>query len=153
MPESGQDSRSSAQDPETSAADTSQAGFSETGEQLIRRAPMGYIWNQAGAIWLFLSLLLFEVVIRRSLPPSETNVFDLVSTIANLGFYIASFGLASAGTGFFLCALAEGGPSLALSLANRLVLIRLAFARSRCPSFGHRPRSSRWLITRNGSRG
>ncbi len=128
MPESGQDSRSSAQDPETSAADTSQAGFSETGEQLIRRAPMGYIWNQAGAIWLFLSLLLFEVVIRRSLPPSETNVFDLVSTIANLGFYIASFGLASAGTVFLPRALAEGGPSLALSLANRLVLIRLAFA-------------------------
>ncbi len=128
MPESGQDSRSSAQDPETSAVDTSQAGFSETGEQLIRRAPMGYIWNQAGAIWLFLSLLLFEVVIRRSLPPSETNVFDLVSTIANLGFYIASFGLSSAGTVFLPRALAEGGPSLALSLANRLVLIRLAFA-------------------------
>jgi O-antigen/teichoic acid export membrane protein len=89
---------------------------------------MGYIWNQAGAIWLFLSLLLFEVVIRRSLPPSETNVFDLVSTIANLGFYIASFGLSSAGTVFLPRALAEGGPSLALSLANRLVLIRLAFA-------------------------
>lgn len=100
------------------------SGFSESGEQLIRRAPTGYLWNQAGAIWLFLSLLLFEVVIRRSLPPSETNAFDLVSTIANLGYYIASFGMASAGTVFLPRALAEGGPALALSLANRLVAIR-----------------------------
>lgn len=114
--------------PNTSSApDVSAGGFSESGEQLMRRTPTGYLWNQAGAVWLFLSLLLFEVVIRRSLPPSETNVFDLVTTIANLGFYIASFGLASAGTVFLPRALAEGGPSLALSLANRLVAIRLAF--------------------------
>ena len=109
-------------------ADTSTGGFSESGEQLIRRAPTGYLWNQAGSLWLFLSLLLFEVVIRRSLPPSETNIFDLVATIANLGFYIASFGLASAGTVFLPRALAEGGPSLALSLANRLVAIRFTLS-------------------------
>jgi O-antigen/teichoic acid export membrane protein len=106
----------------------SASGFSESGEQLIRRAPTGYLWNQAGSLWLFLSLLLFEVVIRRSLPPSETNIFDLVATIANLGFYIASFGLASAGTVFLPRALAEGGPSLALSLANRLVAIRFTLS-------------------------
>lgn len=106
----------------------SAGGFSESGEQLIRRAPTGYLWNQAGSLWLFLSLLLFEVVIRRSLPPSETNIFDLVATIANLGFYIASFGLASAGTVFLPRALAEGGPSLALSLANRLVAIRFTLS-------------------------
>ena len=101
--------------PDTSSApDVSASGFSESGEQLIRRAPTGYLWNQAGSLWLFLSLLLFEVVIRRSLPPSETNAFDLVTTIANLGYYIASFGLASAGTVFLPRALAEGGPSLAL---------------------------------------
>ena len=107
---------------------TSASAFSESGEQLIRRAPTGYLWNQAGSLWLFLSLLLFEVVIRRSLPKSETNVFDLVSTIANLGFYIASLGLASAGTVFLPRALAEGGPALALALANRLVTIRLLFS-------------------------
>jgi hypothetical protein len=107
------------------AADASPTAFSETGEQLIRRTPTCYLWNQAGAIWLFLSLLIFEVVIRRSLPKSETNTFDLVSTIANLGYYIASLGLASAGTVFLPRALAEGGPALALSLANRLVAIRL----------------------------
>lgn len=96
--------------------------------RLIRRAPAGYLWNQAGALWLFVSLLLFEVVVRRSLPRSETNVFDLVSTAANLGFYIASLGLTSAGTVFLPRALAAGGPAQALALAIRLVAARVAMA-------------------------
>jgi len=100
----------------------------DTGVQLLRKAPNGYLWNQAGAIWLFVSLLAFEVVVRRSLPLSATNAFDLVSTIANLAFYAASFGLASAGTVYLPRALVEGGPSQARSMALRLVLLRLALA-------------------------
>ena len=134
MPESGHENKPLAQDAAASPANSTltddpgarHSGFSETGEQLIRRAPTGYLWNQAGAIWLFISLLLFEVVIRRSLSGSDTNTFDLISTIANLGFYIASLGLSSAGTVFLPRALAEGGPALARSLANRLLLIRTA---------------------------
>ena len=126
MPDREQDFETPEQSHTASAMEESANPFSETGEELIRRTPMGYMWNQAGAIWLFLSLLIFEVVIRRSLPKGETNDFDLVSTIANLGYYIASLGLASAGTVFLPRALAEGGPSLALSLANRLAAIRLA---------------------------
>jgi len=126
MPDREQDFEAPEQSHTASASEVSPTPFSETGEQLIRRTPMGYVWNQAGAIWLFLSLLIFEVVIRRSLPKGETNDFDLVSTIANLGYYIASLGLASAGTVFLPRALAEGGPALALSLANRLAAIRLA---------------------------
>jgi O-antigen/teichoic acid export membrane protein len=100
----------------------------DTGAQLMRRAPAGYLWNQAGAIWLFVSLLLFEVVVRRSLPASATNVFDLVSTAANLAFYLASFGLSSAGTVYLPRALVEGGMGQARALALRLVLLRLALA-------------------------
>jgi O-antigen/teichoic acid export membrane protein len=100
----------------------------DAGAQLMRRAPTGYLWNQAGAIWLFVSLLLFEVVIRRSLPASATNVFDLVSTAANLAFYLASFGLSSAGTVYLPRALVEGGAGQARALALRLVLLRLALA-------------------------
>ena len=110
-----------------SAIDTS-SPISETGVELMRRAPSGYLWNQAGAIWLFISLLLFEVVVRRSLPLSETNAFDLVSTVANLAFYLASFGLSTAGTVYLPRALVEGGPSQARSMPLRLVLLRLALA-------------------------
>jgi Na+-driven multidrug efflux pump len=100
----------------------------DAGTQLMRRAPAGYLWNQAGAIWLFVSLLLFEVVVRRSLPASATNVFDLVSTAANLAFYLASFGLSSAGTVYLPRALVEGGTGQARVLALRLVLLRLVLA-------------------------
>jgi O-antigen/teichoic acid export membrane protein len=112
--------------PQTSPQTSTPAAFAAAGDQLIQRAPTGYLWNQAGSIWLFLSLLLFEVIIRRTLTPSETNIFDLVSTIANLGFYIASLGLSSAGNVFLPRALAEGGPALALSLARRLIALRLS---------------------------
>ena len=109
------------------ATDTS-SPIADASVQLMRRAPNGYLWNQAGAIWLFISLLLFEVVVRRSLPLSETNAFDLVSTVANLAFYLASFGLSSAGTVYLPRALVEGGPGEARSMALRLVLLRLALA-------------------------
>ena len=109
------------------ATDTS-SRINDTGMQLMRRAPTGYLWNQAGAVWLFVSLLLFEVVVRRSLPKSETNVFDLVSTAANLGFYLASLGLTSAGTVYLPRALTEGGAGQARALANRLVAMRLLLA-------------------------
>jgi len=89
MPDREQDFEAPEQHLEASATEESANPFSETGEELIRRTPMGYVCNQAGAIWLFLSLLIFEVVIRRSLPKGETNDFDRVSTIANLGYYIA----------------------------------------------------------------
>ena len=82
MPDREQEFEAPEQSHTASASGESPTPFSETGEQLIRRTPMGYVWNQAGAIWLFLSLLIFEVVIRRSLPKGETNDFDLVSTIA-----------------------------------------------------------------------
>lgn len=99
--------------------------ITESGQELIQRAPSGYLWNQAYSFWLFVSLLLFEVVARRSLTQDDTNVFDLVSTAANLGFYLASLGLSSAGTVFIPRALAEGGPGRALVLAIRLVILRL----------------------------
>lgn len=123
-----ENTQQSAQTPAEVAASSTLEQLSGMGRQLMRRAPTGYLWNQAGSIWLFVSLLLFEVVIRRSLSKSETNVFDLVSTIANLGFYLASLGLSSAGNVFIPRALAEGGPALALSLANRLIAIRLTVA-------------------------
>jgi O-antigen/teichoic acid export membrane protein len=109
------------------ATDTS-SPTADAGAQLLRRAPNGYLWNQAGAIWLFISLLLFEVVVRRSLPQSQTNAFDLVSTVANLAFYFASFGLSSAGTVYLPRTLVEGGPSQARSMALRLLALRLALA-------------------------
>ncbi|HEX6797829.1 MAG TPA: hypothetical protein VF116_08975 [Ktedonobacterales bacterium] len=124
----GRDGRHTGAPPAHDVRANADGTITEPGRQLIRRAPGGYLWNQAGSLWLFISLLLFEVVIRRSLPQSETNVFDLISTEANLGFYIASLGLTSAGTVYLPRALAEHGPAQAMALAIRLVLMRVAMA-------------------------
>jgi O-antigen/teichoic acid export membrane protein len=98
----------------------------DAGQDLIRRAPSGYIWNQLFSIWLYISLLLYELVVRRSLPLNETGVWDLASTAANLGIYVASLGLTSAGAVYLPRMLAEGGPAQAMAVALRLVLTRLA---------------------------
>lgn len=99
--------------------------ITKSGQDLIHRAPTGYLWNQAFSLWLFVSLLLFEVVARRSLTQADTNIFDLVTTVANLGFYVASLGLSSASAVYIPRALAEGGVGRARALAIRLVVVRL----------------------------
>lgn len=98
----------------------------QKGEDLLRRAPSGYLWNQFFSIWLYVSLLLYELVVRRSLPRSEAGVWDLASAASNLGIYVASLGLTSAASVYLPRALAEGGPSRAMNVAVRLVLARMA---------------------------
>ncbi|HEV2460833.1 MAG TPA: hypothetical protein VGS80_20975, partial [Ktedonobacterales bacterium] len=128
MQRSGREDDAMAREHISAGTENGASAISATGKQLIRRAPTGYLWNQAASLWLFISLLLFEVVVRRSLPQTETNVFDLVSTLANLAFYIASLGLANAGTVYVPRALAEEGPSQALALALRLTVARVVMA-------------------------
>lgn len=94
-------------------------------QSLVRRAPSGFLWNQAFSLWLYISLLLYELVVRRSLPLHETGIWDLASTAANLGIYVASLGLTSAAAVYIPRALAEGGPGEAMAVAVRLVVIRL----------------------------
>lgn len=98
----------------------------EHAEDLLKRAPSGYLWNQIFSIWLYVSLLLYELVVRRSLPLSEAGVWDLASAASNLGVYVASLGLTSAASVYLPRALAEGGPGRAMTVAVRLVLTRMA---------------------------
>jgi O-antigen/teichoic acid export membrane protein len=96
------------------------------GTDLIRRAPTGYLWNQVFSVWLYASLLIYELVVRRTMGRGETTTWDVASTAANMGVYIASLGLTSAAAVYLPRALAEGGPAHAMRLALRLVLLRLA---------------------------
>jgi O-antigen/teichoic acid export membrane protein len=100
----------------------------ETSDQaynLIRRAPGGYLWNQAFSLWLFLSLFLYQLVITRLLPVTEKGVYELILTPANVGVYLAALGLESAGAVYIPRMLSEGGPGKALAVALRLIGIRL----------------------------
>lgn len=99
---------------------------SSRSEDLIRRAPSGYLWNQAFSLWLFFSLFLYQIVITRLLPPAEKGVYELVLTPANFAVYLAALGLESAGSVYLPRVLAEGGPRQAMAITLRLVGIRLA---------------------------
>jgi O-antigen/teichoic acid export membrane protein len=92
---------------------------------LIRRAPSGYLWNQAFSLWLFLSLFLYQLVITRALSVGEKGVYELVLTPANVAVYLAALGLESAGSVYLPRALADGGPARAAAVALRLLVVRL----------------------------
>jgi O-antigen/teichoic acid export membrane protein len=96
-------------------------------EDLIRRAPGGYLWNQAYNFWTFATLFLHQIIITNNLSLVERGVFEPVKTFALLGVYIAALGLDSAGSVYLPRALAEGGPARAAAVALRLIFIR-AFA-------------------------
>ncbi len=105
---------------QTSNQTSDQAG------DLLRRAPGGYLWNQAFSLWLFLSLFVYQLVITRLLPVSEKGRYELLLTPANVAVYLAALGLESAGSVYVPRMLSEGGRGKALAVALRLIGVRLA---------------------------
>jgi O-antigen/teichoic acid export membrane protein len=91
---------------------------------LIRRAPSGYLWNQAYNFWTFATLFLHQIIITNNLSLMERGIFEPVKTFALLGVYVAALGLDTAGSVYIPRALAEGGPARAAAVALRLILIR-----------------------------
>jgi O-antigen/teichoic acid export membrane protein len=95
-------------------------------QDLIRRAPSGFLWYQAFIFWLFISNWLVALVIRRTLPLAEAGTYGLVIGAANLAVYLASLGLGNAASVFLPRALAEEGPGQAMAIAVRLIATRFA---------------------------
>jgi O-antigen/teichoic acid export membrane protein len=97
----------------------------EAGQELIRRAPSGYLWNQAYSLWLYLSLFLFQLVITHLLTPDEKGVYELILTPANFAVYLAALGLESAASVYLPRALVERGHAEAAAVGLRLLVVRL----------------------------
>ncbi len=94
-------------------------------QDLIRRAPSGYLWNQLYSLWLLLSLFVFQLVITRLLPVDEKGVYELILTPATFALYIAALGLESAASVYLPRALVQGGAVEAAAVALRLLLVRV----------------------------
>jgi len=93
-------------------------------EDLIRRAPSGYLWNQAFNFWTFATLFLHQIIITNNLSLRERGIFEPVKTFAVLAVYVAALGLDSAGSVYLPRAFAEGGHAHAAAVALRLILVR-----------------------------
>ena len=107
--------------PAPAAEATAGAG----GEALLRRAPMAYIWNQIGSLWLFFSSFLLTLVVARGLGQTRYGIFAEALTVFNTAVYLAAFGLEDAATVFVPRAFAEAGPRASALMIRRLLISRV----------------------------
>lgn len=93
-------------------------------ERLLRRAPMAYLWNQLGSMWLYFASFLLTLVAARTLGQEHYGVFALALTLYNTAVYIGALGLEDAATVYVPRAVAEHGLAGAARLIRRLLIAR-----------------------------
>jgi O-antigen/teichoic acid export membrane protein len=101
-------------------------------EVLVRRAPMGFLWNQLYQLWLFGSSFLLTVVLTHGLSPTEYGAYATALTAFTTVSYLAAFGLEEAATIWVPRALTEEGRAQASSVIRRLIGTRLLFLLAAC---------------------
>lgn len=94
-------------------------------DELIRRAPMGYVWNQLGSLWMFAASFLFTIILTHNLSTSKYGDLSSALTIFNTAVYLAAFGIEDATTVFLPRILGEQGRRSTASLIRRTLLVRL----------------------------
>lgn len=92
-------------------------------EELIRRAPASYLWNQIGSMWQFIALFGFNIVIVRGLG-NAYGPLAVALTLFNTTVYIAAFGLEDAASVFIPRTLGEQGRAAAATVIRRLLVAR-----------------------------
>lgn len=90
---------------------------------LIRRAPMGYVWNQLASLWLFLAGFIFTILATR-LGQVPYGILISALTIYNTAVYLGAFGLEDAAGVFVPRTLAENGRAATAAVIRRLLSTR-----------------------------
>ncbi len=93
-------------------------------QDLMRRAPMGYLWNQIGSLLLFGSSFLFTIAVARTLGQNSYGVLAVALTVYNTAVYVTAFGLEDASTVFVPRTLAEQGRAATGALIRRVLATR-----------------------------
>ncbi len=94
-------------------------------KELLRKAPMSYVWNQIASFWLFGSSFIFTILLTHGLSPSDYGNLGSALTIYNTGVYIAAFGLEDATTVFVPRIYSEHGKAAAAVIVRRTLITRL----------------------------
>ncbi len=92
---------------------------------LLRRAPNNYLFNQVYGLWFYISSFLLTVFITRSVSPTQYGVYAVILTAYNTILNIMALGLEDATTTFIPRILAEYGEAGAARLTRYLFGIRL----------------------------
>ncbi len=110
--------------PETAGVESAAASQAET---LVRRAPMGILWNQLYQLWFFGASFLLTEVVTHGLSPEAYGVYAYAFTAFTTISYLAAFGLEEAATIWVPRALTEDGRGQAGSVIRRLIAVRFLF--------------------------
>ena len=120
-------------------------------EDLIRRAPMGYVWNQFGSLWLFLSSFILTILATHLLGKDAYGGLAVALTTFNTAVYFAAYGMEDATTVYLPRVLAEQGRAAAASLIRRTLATRMIGLGIVCislvwimPSFAHFFATQHW---------
>jgi O-antigen/teichoic acid export membrane protein len=104
-------------------------------ETLVRRAPMGFLWNQLYQLWLFGSGFLLTQIVARGVSTKDYGVYSIALTAFNTATYLAAFGLEEAAIVWVPRALTEEGRQQASSVIRRLLFARILCVLIVCASF------------------
>jgi O-antigen/teichoic acid export membrane protein len=117
------------------AAAEAQNATTAAAETLVRRAPMGFLWNQLYQLWLFGSGFLLTQVVARGVSTNDYGVYSIALTAFNTASYLAAFGLEEAAIVWVPRALTEEGRQQASSVIRRLLFARILCVLIVCAAF------------------
>ncbi len=117
------------------AAEAKNASTTAEAETLVRRAPMGFLWNQLYQLWLFGSGFLLTQIVARGVSTQDYGVYSVALTAFNTASYLAAFGLEEAAIVWVPRALTEDGKQQASSVIRRLLFARILCVLIVCASF------------------
>jgi O-antigen/teichoic acid export membrane protein len=116
------------------AAEAKNASTAEA-ETLVRRAPMGFLWNQLYQLWLFGSGFVLTQIVARGVSTKDYGVYSVALTAFNTASYLAAFGLEEAAIVWVPRALTEDGRQQASSVIRRLLFARILCVLIVCAAF------------------
>jgi O-antigen/teichoic acid export membrane protein/O-antigen ligase len=105
--------------------DTTEARQRAVSQELLRRAPASYVWNQAYTLWFFAMNFLLSVVIARQLTQQEYGIYSILLTVITTVLFVFALGMEDVATVFVPRLLGLGGERMAGTLARRLLLSRI----------------------------
>jgi O-antigen/teichoic acid export membrane protein len=113
---------------------------------LLRRAPIAYLWNQLGSLWLFLASFLLTTIAARTLGTERYGIFAVALTFFNTAVYAAAFGLEDAATVFVPRTFAQQSRAATGALLRRLLVARGLAALAVCATlYWAEPSLVAWL--------
>lgn len=106
------------------ARSSAAAADGDHADELLRRAPGGYLWNQVYSILIFGLSFALSVIIARGLSAADFGVYTLLSSLVSVLLLLFAFGLEDAAAVFVPRALASAGRGGAASFLRQMLIAR-----------------------------